>query len=81
MVSMVPSSARVVVLDTVVASLPIFEADLGLPKIDPVNDRIMICGSPGLNKDIKHILEARGFVEGSTTSPGDYVVERAFVEQ
>ena len=28
---MVPSSARVVVLDTVVASLPIFEADLGLP--------------------------------------------------
>jgi ferredoxin--NADP+ reductase len=56
------------------------EADLGLPKIDPVNDRIMICGSPGLNKDIKHILEARGFVEGSTTSPGDYVVERAFVE-
>ena len=57
------------------------EADLGLPKIDPVNDRIMICGSPGLNKDIKHILEARGFVEGSTTSPGDYVVERAFVEQ
>ena len=24
---------------------------------------------------------ARGFVEGSTTSPGDYVVERAFVEQ
>ena len=28
---MVPSSARVVVLETVVASLPIFEADLGLP--------------------------------------------------
>ncbi len=31
MVSMVPSGARVVVLDTAVASLPISEADLGLP--------------------------------------------------
>jgi len=57
------------------------EADLGLPKIDPAHDRIMICGSPALNKDMREILDARGFKEGSTTSPGDYVVERAFVEQ
>ena len=57
------------------------EADLGLPAIDPSRDRIMICGSPGLNKDLKTILEARGFKEGNTTTPGDYVVERAFVEQ
>jgi ferredoxin/flavodoxin---NADP+ reductase len=57
------------------------EADLGLPKLDPERDRVMICGSPGLLKDLKVILEKRGFTEGSTTSPGDYVVERAFVEQ
>ena len=57
------------------------EADLGLPKLDPSRDRIMICGSPALNKDMRELLDARGFVEGSTTSPGDYVVERAFVEQ
>ena len=44
-------------------------------------DRIMICCSPGLNKDMRAILEAKGFKEGSTTTPGDYVVERAFVEQ
>jgi len=55
--------------------------DLGLPDIDPSRDRIMICGSPGLNKDMRTILEARGFKEGSTTTPGDFVVERAFVEQ
>ncbi len=55
--------------------------DLGLPDIDPARDRIMICGSPGLNKDMRAILEAKGFTEGSTTTPGDYVVERAFVEQ
>jgi ferredoxin/flavodoxin---NADP+ reductase len=56
-------------------------ADLGLPNLDPTRDRIMICGSPGLNKDMRAILEAKGFKEGSTTTPGDYVVERAFVEQ
>jgi ferredoxin--NADP+ reductase len=55
--------------------------DLGLPDLDPANDRIMICGSPGLNKDMRAILDAKGFKEGSTTTPGDYVVERAFVEQ
>ena len=57
------------------------EADLGLPKLDPARDRIMICGSPALNKDMREILDARGFVEGTTSTPGDYVVERAFVEQ
>ena len=56
-------------------------ADLGLPALDPATDRVMICGSPGLNKDMRAILDARGFTEGSTTTPGDYVVERAFVEQ
>jgi len=57
------------------------QADLGLPPLNPAQDRIMICGSPGLNKDMRAILDARGFKEGSTTTPGDYVVERAFVEQ
>jgi ferredoxin--NADP+ reductase len=57
------------------------QADLGLPPLDPTRDRIMMCGSPGLLRDLKVILEKRGFKEGSTTAPGDYVVERAFVEQ
>ena len=41
----------------------------------------MICGSPGLLRDLKPILEKRGFNEGSTSKPGAYVVERAFVDQ
>ncbi|MBT0568942.1 ferredoxin--NADP reductase [Curvibacter sp. CHRR-16] len=57
------------------------QQDLGLPPLNPETDRIMICGSPGLNKDMRDILNARGFVEGNTTTPGHYVVERAFVEQ
>ena len=55
--------------------------DLGLPRIDPAEDRVMLCGSPGLLVDMKEILEARGFKEGNTSTPGDYVVERAFAEK
>jgi ferredoxin--NADP+ reductase len=57
------------------------QTDLGLPKFDPATDRAMMCGSPALLKDLKHLLEKRGFLEGNTTKQGDFVVERAFVEQ
>ena len=30
---------------------------------------------------LKELLEKRGFKEGNTTTPGDFVVERAFVEK
>ena len=57
------------------------ESDLGLPKLDPATDRVMLCGSPAMLRDLKHMLEKRGFMEGNTTKPGDFVVERAFAEQ
>jgi ferredoxin--NADP+ reductase len=41
----------------------------------------MICGSPTTLKDLVGILEKRGFVEGTSHAPGDYVIERAFVEK
>jgi ferredoxin/flavodoxin---NADP+ reductase len=56
-------------------------ADLGLPDLDPAHDRVMICGSPSMLKDTVDLLEARGFEEGNTDTPGQYVVERAFVEK
>jgi ferredoxin--NADP+ reductase len=56
-------------------------ADLGLPMIDPAHDRVMICGSPSMLRDLKHMLERRGFKEGNTSTPGDFVIERAFAEQ
>jgi len=56
-------------------------ADLGLPALDPEHDRVMICGSPGMLRDLKHLLEARGFKEGNTSTPGAFVIERAFAEQ
>ena len=56
-------------------------SDLGVPKLNPDEDRVMICGSPGMLKELKTMLESRGFEEGNTTRPGDFVIERAFAEQ
>ncbi len=56
-------------------------SELGLPALNPANDRVMICGSPQMLKDSKRMLEERGFKEGNTTKPGDFVIERAFAEQ
>ena len=62
-----------------IASGKIFE-DLGVPPLDPAVDRLMLCGGPSVLADLKVLLEARGYVEGSLSAPGDYVLERAFVE-
>lgn len=56
-------------------------SDLGVPALDPAVDRVMLCGSPAMLKDLKTMLESRQFKEGNTSTPGDFVVERAFVEQ
>ena len=54
--------------------------DLSLPDLGPATDRVMICGSPAMLRDLKRLCEARGFEEGNTGEPGDFVVERAFAE-
>ncbi|WP_029350952.1 ferredoxin--NADP reductase [Bosea sp. 117] len=54
-------------------------ADLGLPALDRALDRVMLCGSPDMLAELKTMLEARGFEEGNTSIPGDFVIERAFV--
>ena len=54
--------------------------ELGLPELNPETDRVMICGSPAMLRDLKALCEACGFKEGNTTTPGDFVIERAFVE-
>ena len=56
-------------------------SDLGLPSFDTESDRVMLCGSPGMLKDTQKILEDKGFTEGSSSSPGHIVIEKAFVEQ
>ena len=55
--------------------------DLGLPAIDRATDRFMLCGSPAMLSDLRTILEARGLEEGNHGAPGDFVIEKAFVEK
>lgn len=53
--------------------------DLGISDFGPDKDRAMVCGSIGLNTDIKEILEGYGLREGANSDPAEYVVEKAFV--
>ncbi|TPK67550.1 ferredoxin--NADP reductase [Mesorhizobium sp. B2-4-15] len=56
-----------------------FYTDLGIEKLNPETDRIMICGSMHMLKDVKEMAESLGFQEGSLSHPSTFVVERAFV--
>ena len=56
--------------------------DIGLPPLNPETDRAMLCGSPAMLEDTSRLLDARGFkVSERIGEPGDYVIERAFVEK
>ena len=56
--------------------------DIGLPPLNPTDDRVMICGSPAMIKDCCDLLDARGFeISPHIGAVGDYVIERAFVEK
>lgn len=55
-------------------------ADLGLPGgFDPGRDRVMLCGSIAMIREVASLLDGFGLVEGANAEPGDYVMERAFV--
>jgi len=53
--------------------------DLEIQAMHPDTDRAMVCGSLGLNTDMKAILESYGLREGANSDPAEYVVEKAFV--
>lgn len=56
--------------------------DIGLPPLNPETDRAMLCGSPGMLDDTCAILDKAGLVVSPRIGiPGDYVIERAFVEK
>jgi len=56
-------------------------SDIGLPPLNPETDRVMMCGSPSMLKDLVAMLEARGFTESRHGQQAHYVIERAFVEK
>ena len=56
-------------------------SDVGISGLDRETDRVMLCGSPPMLEDLHAMLTARGFVEGNHSTPGHFVVEKAFVER
>ncbi|HEX4740058.1 MAG TPA: ferredoxin--NADP reductase [Caulobacteraceae bacterium] len=55
------------------------DACLAQTRFDPVEDRVMLCGSMAMIRDVAQMLKAQGLKEGSNAEPGDFVLERAFV--
>jgi ferredoxin--NADP+ reductase len=65
-------------ITSLIATGELFET-LGIEPFRPPEDRIMLCGSMAMIKDIRGFIEPLGFAEGSNHAPGSFVVERAFV--
>ncbi len=55
--------------------------DIGLEPMTPEHDRAMLCGSPQMLEDLRSLLNGGGYTEGSSGEPGEYVIEKAFVEK
>lgn len=56
--------------------------DIGLPPINPKDDRVMICGGPEMLKDTSELLNELGLrISPRLGTAADYVIERAFVEK
>jgi ferredoxin--NADP+ reductase len=68
-------------LTDLIASGQLFD-DIGSPPLDPREDRAMICGSPSMLADLSALLKSRDFtISPHIGEPGDYLIERAFVEK
>ncbi len=56
--------------------------DIGLPPMNPEHDRAMICGSPSMLDETSEVLDSFGLkISPRMGDPGDYLIERAFVEK
>jgi ferredoxin/flavodoxin---NADP+ reductase len=58
-----------------------FFEDIGQPPFNREEDRIMLCGSPHMLGELRQMLQDLGWVEGNMGEPGEFVIEKAFVER
>ena len=71
-----PRSDRIT---TLLERSDLFDGVAGDHALDPMHDRVMMCGSMDMIRDCAAILERLGFEEGSNAKPADFVIEKAFV--
>lgn len=57
----------------------VLAARLGLPAVDPEQDRVMICGNPDMTREMTHTLKARGWTPTNHKGVGNFTTELAFV--
>jgi ferredoxin/flavodoxin---NADP+ reductase len=55
--------------------------DIGTPPLNREEDRVMLCGSPAMLTELRQLLLERSWAEGNMGEPGDFVIEKAFVER
>ena len=55
--------------------------EVSAEKFDPIEDRVMICGSESMTFELKEMFQKLGSTEGSTKSQGGFVIEKAFAEK
>lgn len=68
-------------LTTLMQSGKLFD-DIGLSPMNPALDRAMLCGSPNMLHDCAEMLDDFGLAASPRIGePGDYVIERAFVDK
>ena len=44
-------------------------------------DRVMLCGNPDMLNDLTKYFEERDWLLGSMNTPGDFIIEKAFVDR
>ena len=55
--------------------------DIGQPALHAEFDRVIVFGNPDLISDMRKILRAFGFEEGTSGVPAKSVIEKAFFEK
>jgi ferredoxin--NADP+ reductase len=53
--------------------------ELGLPNPDPEHDRVMLCGNPAMNQELRAFLEHQGWEMTDYKGVGNFTIEQAFV--
>lgn len=67
-------------ISTLIDDGRLFDGVTGPRHLDPETDRVMLCGSMAMCRDFARRLSDGGFTEGSNAKPGQFVIERAFVD-
>lgn len=55
-------------------------ADLDLAPLNAATDRVMICGNPQMTLELRRMLPSFGLTEANSSTPAEFVIERAFVD-